>query len=228
MRLGDEMPERIGILGGTFDPVHVGHVVAAVDARYNLSLDQVLLVVANQPWQKVGVREVTPAYMRLEMAGAAVEGIEGVRASDIEIKRSGSSYTSDTVAELRWAHPGAELYLIVGQDVAASMATWERFEELVDQVVVAVIPRPGATMPAAMVSNSEPQVSVVFNSEPQVGAVANDILPQGHPWRSVLVEIPLIEVSSSEVRDRVAQGRPIDGLVPAAVISCIRRYGLYS
>ena len=101
---------RLGILGGTFDPVHVGHLVAAVNARYELDLDRVLLVVANEPWQKVGSRPVTPAADRLALVQAAVEGVEGLEASAIEIERGGLSYTADTVAELqhRWPERRAQ------------------------------------------------------------------------------------------------------------------------
>ena len=91
---------RIGIFGGTFDPVHVGHLVAAVNARHCLSLDKVLLVVANRPWQKVADRPVAPARDRLATVEAAVAGVEGLEASAIEIERGGDSYTADTVAEL--------------------------------------------------------------------------------------------------------------------------------
>jgi len=97
---------RLGILGGTFDPVHVGHLVAAVNARHELGLDQVLLVVANEPWQKVGNRPVTPAADRLALVEAAVEGVEGLESSGIEIERGGPSYTADTVAELEARWPG--------------------------------------------------------------------------------------------------------------------------
>ena len=106
---GDGGPRRLGILGGTFDPVHVGHLVAAVNARHELGLDRVLLVVANEPWQKVGSgrsrRPPTawPSWRRLS------SGVEGLEASGIEIERGGPSYTADTVAELEARWPGTEL-----------------------------------------------------------------------------------------------------------------------
>ena len=102
---GSERPRaRIGIFGGTFDPVHVGHLVAATWAREELGLDRVLLVVANVPWQKAGTRTVTPAEDRFRMVQAAVGGVAGVEASRIEIDRGGPSYTIDTVRELREVH----------------------------------------------------------------------------------------------------------------------------
>ncbi|MBV9255052.1 MAG: nicotinate-nicotinamide nucleotide adenylyltransferase, partial [Actinobacteria bacterium] len=117
---------KLGVLGGTFDPVHIGHLVAAVNARHTLDLDQVLLVVANVPWQKAGARVITPAPDRLAMVRAAVDDVDGLEASDLEIARGGESYTVDTLAELQRIHPGAELYLIVGADLVAELDTWER------------------------------------------------------------------------------------------------------
>src|ERR1019366_4624593 len=104
---------RIGIFGGTFDPVHVGHLVAATWAREALDLERVLLVVANVPWQKAGTRAVTP-----------------VEACRMEIDRGGPSYTADTVRELRVATPTARPFVIVGADVAAELATWKQGEEV--------------------------------------------------------------------------------------------------
>src|SRR5579863_7422130 len=109
---------RIGIFGGTFDPVHVGHLVAATWAREGLGLDRVLLVVANVPWQKAGTRAVTAAEDRFRMVQAAVEGVAGVEASRLEIDRGGPSYTVDTVRELLEADPSARPHVIVGADVA--------------------------------------------------------------------------------------------------------------
>ncbi|HEX7167817.1 MAG TPA: adenylyltransferase/cytidyltransferase family protein, partial [Acidimicrobiales bacterium] len=94
---------RIGVLGGTFDPVHIAHLVSAVNVRAALGLDRVLLVVANEPWQKVGTRPISPAADRLAMVEAAVAGVDGVEASAIEIARGGPSYTADTIAALRSA-----------------------------------------------------------------------------------------------------------------------------
>jgi len=191
--------ERIGILGGTFDPVHVGHLFAAVAARYELQLDRVLLVVANEPWQKVGERPVTPAEARFAVVAAAVEGLEGVEASRVEIDRGGPSFTADTVAELRAAHPGAELFLVVGSDIVPELGTWRRIDEVRDEVVLAVVDRPGRTRP-------------------------DD--PPG--WKVRRVAIPALDVSSSDLRARLAAGRPVDLLIPESAIRCIRAQGLYA
>src|ERR1700722_7656838 len=117
---------RLGIFGGTFDPVHVGHLVAAVNARHALDLDTVLLVVANVPWQKVGERTISDGDDRLAVVAAAASSAERVEASAIEIRRGGSSYTADTLADLPREDPEAELFVIVGADVVGGLDTWER------------------------------------------------------------------------------------------------------
>lgn len=187
------------MLGGTFDPVHVGHLAAAAEVRAVLDLDRVLLMVANVPWQKVVTRAVTPAEDRLAVVQAAADGIEGVEASRLEIDRGGPSYTADTVADLRRLEPGAALYLVVGTDVVADLPTWERVDEVRDAVTLVVVTRPGVEL----------------------------ALPPP-PWRSEAVTIPALDVSSSDLRARVAAGRPIDALVPAAGVREIRRLGLYA
>ena len=135
---------RIGVFGGTFDPPHVGHLVTAVNVRYELHLDVVLLVVANDPWQKRGSRQVSPAADRLAMVAAAVGDVAGLEVSDIEIRRGGTSYTADTLAELREVHPDAALHLVLGSDAAAGLLTWERHEEVREAASIAVVTRPGA------------------------------------------------------------------------------------
>lgn len=192
-------PLRIGILGGTFDPVHVGHLAAAVEARHALALDRMLLVVANVPWQKAGGRVVTAAEDRYAMVEAAAAEVEGLEASRVEIDRGGLSYMVDTAAELAARDPGAELLLVVGSDVVAELHTWERHAELRELVTVAVVARPGSALS----------------------------LPPP-PWRSVPVTIPALDVSSSDLRARAAAGRPLDVLVPPAALRQIRRRGLYA
>lgn len=193
--------ERIGILGGTFDPVHVGHLVAAVNARHDLGLDRVVLMVANVPWQKAGSRVVTPAEDRFEMVRAAVGGVPGVEASRLEIDRGGPSYTADTVAEMAALHPGAQLFVIVGWDVSAELGSWERLDEVRDTATLVVVNRPGTPPPAGLVA-------------------------QG--WRVVEVTVPNLEISSTDLRARAAQGRPMDYLMPGAVVRVIKDRGLYS
>jgi nicotinate-nucleotide adenylyltransferase len=190
-------PRRIGVLGGTFDPPHVGHLVTALNVRHLLALDLVLMVVANEPWQKVGSRTITPAPQRLAMVRAAVEGLEGVEASDLEIRRGGPSYSIDTIAELEQQHPGAELFLVVGADAAAELHSWRRPDELAQRCSVIVVDRPGVAT----------------------------TLPDG--FDGVRVEVPRLEVSSTDLRARVVDGRPLQFLVPDAVVSLVRDLDLY-
>ena len=189
----------IGILGGTFDPVHVGHLVAATWARETLGLDRVLLVVANVPWQKAGTRTVTPAEDRFLVVQAAVDGVAGVEACRMEIDRGGPSYTADTVRELLAATPSARPYVIVGADVAGELDTWQRVDELRRAVTLVIVDRGG------------------------VGS-ADD--PPG--WRVERLRIPALAISSSELRRRLAEGRSVDFLIPEPAIRCIRQLNLYA
>jgi nicotinate-nucleotide adenylyltransferase len=189
--------ERLGIFGGTFDPPHIGHLVAAVNVRHALGLDRVLLTVSHQPWQKLGSRPLSPADDRLAMVSAAVDGVARLEASDIELRRGGDSFTIDTVTELLAADPSRELYVIVGDDAAAGMPTWERVDELRSLVRLVVVGRPGVT----------------------------DALPGG--WDFDRVEVPRLEVSSTDLRARVLDGRPLDFLIPAGAITCLQQRRLY-
>ncbi len=191
------MAERIGVLGGTFDPVHVGHIVAASEARWALHLDRVLLVVAGDPWQKRG-QVVASGPDRLALVRAAVDPVDGVEASSVEVDRSGPSVTADTLGEL--AAPGRTFFLLLGADAVANMPTWRRLEETRALCTIVVIERAGD-------SHTE---------------------PPGPGWRFERLSIPRLDVSSSDVRARLGAGRPIDGLVPAPVIHAIATRGLYT
>lgn len=141
------MEERIGVFGGTFDPIHVAHVVSAVEARRALSLDRVVLVPAGDPWQKRG-SVAAPAADRLAMVEAAVEGIAGLEVSPLEVERDAPSYTYQTLEAL--AAPRRALFLIVGADVAATMSSWvgvERLPALATLVVVDRGPAPAGVLP---------------------------------------------------------------------------------
>jgi nicotinate-nucleotide adenylyltransferase len=195
------MVQRIGIFGGTFDPVHVGHLVAAVNARHDLGLDRVVLMVANVPWQKVGERKVTPAEDRFEMVKASVGGMAGLEASRMEIDRGGPSYTADTVSQFARLYPGAELFVIVGWDVGAELQTWERLDEVRDLAGLVVVNRPGTPPPAGL---------------------------RRQGWRLAQVTVPNLEISSTDLRARAATGRPLDYLVPGPAVRVIRERSLYS
>ena len=193
------MGQRIGILGGTFDPIHVGHLVAAVNARHELRLDRVILMVAGIPWQKAGRRAVAPAEDRFALVEAAVGEVEGLEAGRMEIDRGGESYTADTVAELHRQRPDDELFLIVGWDVAAELKTWDRWEELRDLTQLVIVNRPGAGRPRGL-----------------------------EGWRVHEVTVPALEISSTDLRARAAEGRPLDYLMPETAVHCLRARGLYA
>jgi nicotinate-nucleotide adenylyltransferase len=186
------------VFGGTFDPPHVGHLVAALEVRHALGLDRVLLVVANEPWQKVGTRAISSPEDRLAMVAAATEGVEGLESSDLEIRRGGRSYTVDTLEELAAADPAGERFLVLGADAAGGLTTWERAEAVPGLATLVLVDRPGLPAP-----------------EPPAG------------WRFVRVEMPRLDVSSTDLRARVVDGRPLEFLTPVAVVSCIRDRRLY-
>ena len=188
----------LGILGGTFDPPHIGHIAAAVEVRSALHLDRVLLMVANDPWQKTGTRLLSEASARLAMVSAAVEGLDGLEASGLEIDRGGVTYTIDTLQILRSAAPDQELFLIVGSDAARTLHTWHRYEELQDLATLVIVDRDGHR-----------------DAEPPPG------------WSAVRVPIPRLDISSSELRDRVRSGQPLEPFVKASVVEEIRSRGLY-
>jgi nicotinate-nucleotide adenylyltransferase len=137
--------QRLGLLGGTFDPPHLGHLAAAVEARAALDLDRVLLVVANDPWQKSAERELSDATDRLAMTEAACRDIEGLEACALEIERGGPSYTVDTLRDL--SAPDVDLFLILGVDAAAGLPTWERHGELPQLATLVIVERAGDTPP---------------------------------------------------------------------------------
>lgn len=190
--------ERLGIFGGTFDPPHIGHLVTALDVRHHLELDRVLLVVNNVPWQKVGHRAISPVQDRWAMVDAAAHDAPGLEASRIEIDAGGMSYTADTLAALLLERPDRDLFVILGADAAAGLLTWERAEEVRDLATIVVVDRPGM---------------------PTVTPLSG--------WRWEQVRVPGLDVSSTELRHRVRDGRPLDYLVPRAVIECIAARGLY-
>jgi nicotinate-nucleotide adenylyltransferase len=195
---------RVGVLGGTFDPVHIGHLLIGTESRAALDLDVVLLVVAAQPWQKVDRPDLTPAEDRLAVVEAAVDGIAGLEASPLEIERGDElTYTADTLATLRQRDGDDELFLLVGADVAHTLDTWVRPDEIKAAATLVVVGRPG----------SDP---------PPVDELRSD------GWRVEEVDMPSLEVSSSDVRRRRLTGRPIDVLVPAAAVREIERRGLYA
>jgi nicotinate-nucleotide adenylyltransferase len=159
------------------------------------------MVVANVPWQKAGVRAVSSASDRLALVEAVVGDVPGLEASPIEIERGGESYTADTLVELHQAGPDDELFLIVGWDVAGDLATWERHDEIQQLATLVVVNRPGAGRPSGLDNDG---------------------------WRVADVTVPNLEISSTDLRARAADGRPLDYLVPEAAVRFIRAHGMYA
>jgi nicotinate-nucleotide adenylyltransferase len=196
-QLTDGAPTRIGLFGGTFDPPHVGHLVTAINVHDALDLDLVIMMVANVPWQKDGTREITPAEDRFAMVAAAVDSAPGLVPGRQEIDLGGNSYTADTLRVLAEEYPDAELFTIVGDDAAANLGTWERSDEVLERSRLVVVDRPGA--PVALDESVE--------------------------W--IHVEVPRLEVSSTDLRSRFRDGRPLDYLLTDAVLQVIEERSLY-
>ena len=190
---------RVGILGGTFDPPHFGHLAAAQFVRTQLGLDEVVLMVANDPWQKSGDRDVTPAAIRLEMVRALVDGVEGLSVSDQEIVRGGQTFTVDTLSEMLAADPAVQLFLIVGQDTAVRIPTWHRPDDLLRLSTLVIVNR--ASEPTA------------------------DVRPDGA--RVMHLKMTPVDVSSTVIRGAVAQGQPISFGTSDGVAKIIAEHHLY-
>jgi nicotinate-nucleotide adenylyltransferase len=188
---------RIGVLGGTFDPVHNGHLTVAADVRNALALDEVLLVPAGDPWQKRG-KVVASAADRLALVARAVEGIDGVSVSAVEVDREGASVTADTLEALQ--APDRTLFLILGADAVANMGTWRRLDDTRHLADVVVVERAGDL----------------------------EVWPPGEGWRVHHVAIPRLDISSTDLRERLASGRPVVGLMPPGVVEEIHQRGLYT
>lgn len=171
--------------------------MTAVNVRHELSLDEMILMVANQPWQKDGTRQITPAIDRLAMVAAAVADVDGLCAGRSEIDRGGDSYTADTLAALAAERPDVELFTVVGDDAAASLESWERFDEVIARSHLVVVDRPGNQV-----------------------ELTNDV-----DW--MRVEVPRLEVSSTDLRARFVDGRPLDYLITEPVFDVIVERGLY-
>ena len=191
-------PARLGVFGGTFDPIHIGHLIAAAEAMHVFSLDRVLFVPAGRPWQKDSFSE---AEDRFTMTVLGTASHERFAVSRTEVDRTGPTYTADTMEGLRdFYGSGTSLYFIIGADAVQKVDTWRGVERLVGLAEFIAVARPGA---------------------------GNTV----HPLNtSILVHklaIPGVDISSTDVRARVAEGRPIDFLVPASVARYIRRCGLY-
>ncbi len=190
---------RIGILGGTFDPVHRAHLAIAEAARDQAQLDRVLFVVSAHPPHKRNYVS-TPAEDRLAMVEAAVSAYPEFEASDLEIRRPGPSYTVDTLREIRAAHPEAELYLIMGYDAALDLPHWREPQKILEMARLLVLPREGGAPPP----------------------LHHDVMN-----RSTILQFSPIPLSSTEIRESLRRGKYPAHALPEPVLDLIRRKGLY-
>jgi nicotinate-nucleotide adenylyltransferase len=189
---------KIGVMGGTFDPIHNGHLVAASEVAHRFGLDEVIFVPTGQPWQK-SERTVSRSEDRYLMTVVATASNPMFSVSRVDIDRPGPTYTADTLNDLRSEYPDAEMYFITGADALAQILTWERLDELFRLAHFVGVTRPGYTLD-------------------------DGHLPEG---AVSLVEVPAMAISSTDCRRRVADGRPVWYLVPDGVVQYISKRRLY-
>ena len=198
---GDAPRRRVGVMGGTFDPIHHGHLVAASEVQAWFDLDEVVFVPTGEPWQKAE-RDVSPAEHRYLMTVVATAANPRFEVSRADIDRDGPTYTIDTLRELSSAMPDADLYFITGADAMAAILSWRDHAELFDLAHFVGCTRPGHEMDPSTL--------------------------EGLPGdRITLVEIPALAISSTDCRQRVERGEPVWYLVPDGVVQYIAKHGLY-
>ena len=198
---------KIGVLGGTFDPVHKGHILIAEEVRASLNLDEVLFIPAGSPRLRTNV-SVATAEHRLQMVRLAIADKPHFRTSALEMERAGSSYTVDTITELQGqVGAGAELFLILGWDSLAKLTRWKEPPRIIRMCRLVAVPRPGY---------------------PHPDLEALEIIIPGLSNRVIMMDRPLIDISATVIRERVAGDLPIGELVPEAVERYIREHGLYA
>ena len=197
---------RIGIMGGTFDPIHYGHLVAAEEARCQFGLEKVIFIPAGHPPHKVS-RKISDACHRLAMTRLAIESNPFFTASAIEIERPGLSYTINTVRDMRSTYPLADIYFITGADAVLEILSWKHIDELLDQCCFIAAKRPGY----------------------RLGRLKAKLpgLRREQFRRITVMEVPALAISSTDIRQRVQTGRPIKYLLPEAVEKYIGEQGLY-
>ena len=191
---------RLGVMGGTFDPIHHGHLVAASEVAAVFNLDEVVFVPTGQPWQKTGQRRVSDPEHRYLMTVIATASNPRFTVSRIDIDRGGATYTFDTLNELRQLRPDADLFFITGADAISQMMTWHNAHKLWDLASFVGVTRPDHEL------------------DP----------PVGEGRQITTLEIPAMAISSTDIRRRASGGAPIWYLVPDGVVQYINKYGLYS
>lgn len=192
---------RIGIMGGTFDPIHHGHLVAASEVADRFDLDEVLFVPTGNPWQKAD-REITAAEDRYLMSVVATASNPRFSVSRVDIDRGGPTYTLDTLRDLREQFPDAKLFFITGADALSSIMSWRHWEEMFELAEFVGVTRPGYEL-------------------------TEEMLPEEIQRRVHLIEIPAMAISSTDCRKRAQEGRPVWYLVPDGVVQYIAKNRLY-
>ena len=197
---------KIGILGGTFDPIHNGHLAIAEEARAYLNLTEVLFLPAGQPWTKSD-RSISPAHHRIAMINLALEARPYFKLSTIETEHQGPSYTVDTLTKLK-AQPAevSDLYFILGWDSLAQLPRWKEPSKLIEMCFLVAVPRPGYSRPD------------MKRLEAEIPGISKKV---------ILRDKPRLDVSATDIRNRVAQGLSISRLVPKGVEKYIKENGLY-
>jgi len=195
---------NIGVLGGTFDPIHIGHLVVAEEARIKLELSEVLFVPAGQPWLKLG-RNITPAVHRVEMVRRAIADNPHFKLCTLEVERAGPSYTADTLTMLRkQLGSEASFFFILGRDTLAELPLWREPQKVVQLCQLVVVPRLGS--------------KDLKHLEKAIPGLLGKVIQ---------LDMPVIGISSSEIRQRLAQGLTIRYLVPAKVEKYITEHKIY-
>lgn len=195
----------LGVFGGTFDPVHNGHLSVAREVRRRLELDEVWFLPAGQPWMKSD-RPVSPAFHRVRMLRLALRGKRDFRVSTMEVERPGVTYTMETMERLRAERGRDDIFFILGRGTFAQLGRWREPARLISLCRLVVVPRPGVPTPD------------IKALEKQIPGVAR---------RVMVLDRPLVDISATEIRARVARGEDISGLVPVAVARYIKEKGLY-
>ncbi|WP_291314302.1 nicotinate-nucleotide adenylyltransferase [Corynebacterium sp. UBA2622] len=193
---------RIGVMGGTFDPIHNGHLVAASEVADRFDLEEVIFVPTGQPWQKEG-KDVSDSEDRYLMTVIATASNPRFQVSRVDIDRAGRTYTIDTLTDLRARDPDAELFFITGADALESIMSWHHWDRMFDLAQFVGVTRPGYEL-------------------------REDMLPVEHQGRVHLIEIPAMAISSTDCRARAREGRPVWYLVPDGVVQYIAKNNLYS
>jgi nicotinate-nucleotide adenylyltransferase len=219
---------RIGLFGGTFDPIHRGHLRAAVEVKKFFKLDHIILIPAALPPHKTPVT-VASADDRLEMIKLAISGISGITVSDVELERSGPSYTIDTVHHFKGTHPDdALIYLIMGLDAFLEIDTWKSYLELLEQIPMIVMARADERHQSAeqgwkiLEDYLASKISEDYRFSGSKDCFISEVLQPIH-----ICDVKALDISSTKIRQEIKQKRAIENWVPAHVADYIKRKGLY-